>query len=127
MLKIENLRLPPGADRAALSLAAAKALRVPPEAVKELTILRRSVDAREDPVLIYTVAVSLDGEGAVLRRCRNRRVSRYAPEQAYRLPPSRPVNPTTFIPLALATLAAFNTFLELPDVVSAISTSPFLP
>lgn len=92
MLKIENLRLPPGADRAALSLAAAKALRVPPEAVKELTILRRSVDAREDPVLIYTVAVSLDGEGAVLRRCRNRRVSRYAPEQAYRLPPSRPAS-----------------------------------
>ena len=37
------------------------------------------------------------------------------------------VNETTEIPLAKATFAALITFLELPDVEIAISTSPFLP
>ena len=55
MLKIENLRLSPGAGLESLTRAAAKALRVPPEAVQRLEILRRSIDAREGVAVIYTV------------------------------------------------------------------------
>ena len=97
MLKIENLRLPPGAGPEALAQAAAKALRAPPEAVRRLEILRRSIDAREGVAVIYTVSAALENETAVLRRCRNKKVHRFEQEPDYhppepRLPPDiRPV------------------------------------
>ena len=90
MLKIENLPLPPGAGREALARAAAKALRVPPEAIRELEILRRRVDARDGVAMVYTLAVTVEQEAAVLRRCRSRKVSRWKPEPDYRPPGPRP-------------------------------------
>ncbi len=89
MLKIENLRLPPGAGPEALAQAAAKALRVPPEAVRRLEILRRSIDAREGVAVIYTVAAALENETAVLRRCRNKKVHRFEQEPDYHPPEPR--------------------------------------
>ena len=86
MLKIENLRLPPGAGREALSHAAAKALHVPPESVQRLEILRRSIDAREDVQIIYTVRAAVKDENAVLRRCRGKKVSKWKPEPGYSIP-----------------------------------------
>ena len=89
MLKIEGLRLPPGGD---LSREAARLLRVP--ALRSLRLLRRSLDAREDPpVLVCSVAVEVDRESSVLRRCRNRKVSPYLPPPVYRLPEPRPPLP----------------------------------
>ena len=86
MLRIENLRLPPGAGQEALAQAAAKALRLSPEALQGLRILRRSVDAREGVAVIYTVAAQVENEAALLRRCRNQKVSRWKPEPDYRIP-----------------------------------------
>ena len=90
MLKLEGLRLPPGGDEAELAALAAKLLRVPAQELRSLRILRRSVDAREDVALTYTLAVSLDHEAAVLRRCRSRKVSRLEPGPMYRLPDPLP-------------------------------------
>jgi len=85
-LKIENLKLAPGKPQDALLQKAAKLLRLPLEAVGDLRILRRSLDAREGVAWVYTVSVSAaDGE-AILRRCRDRRVSRYDPPAPYRFP-----------------------------------------
>ena len=48
MLKIESIKLPPGAGMAELTAAAARLLRVREKDLTELRVLRRSVDARED-------------------------------------------------------------------------------
>ena len=55
-----------------------------------LRLLRRSVDAREEVRLVYTVEVTLKEEAAVLRRCRSRKVSRVQPAPAYAPPAPLP-------------------------------------
>lgn len=88
LLKIENIKLPPGCSMADLTAAAARLLQVGD--IRSLRVLRRSVDAREDVALIYTVEVSVQNEAAVLRRCRSKKVSFSIPKPAYVLPAPRP-------------------------------------
>ena len=85
MVKIEGLKLAPGQEEALLRGKAARLLRVPEGEILSLQVLRRSVDAREELRLVYTAAVELRQEKAVLRRVRDKRVTPYAPE-TYRLP-----------------------------------------
>ena len=54
MLKIESIKLPPGAGMAELTVAAARLLRVREKDLTELRVLHRSVDAREDVALVVT-------------------------------------------------------------------------
>ena len=75
MLKIENIKLPPGTSQAALAAEAARILKVREKDLRHLQVLRRSVDAREGVFMVYTVEVSLPEEAAVLRHTRNRKVS----------------------------------------------------
>ena len=86
MLKIEGLKLAPGESEALLRERAAAALRVKPEAVRSLSLLRRSIDARDGVAFIYTVSVGLENEERALRRARSRNVSLCAPA-FYKLPP----------------------------------------
>lgn len=86
MLRIENLKLPPGSGDAALRAQVLKVLRLPEERLLALRILRRSIDAREGVHWVYTVEAETANEDAVLRRCRDKRVSRAEPRPAYRLP-----------------------------------------
>lgn len=86
MLTIERLSLPPGAGMAALAAEAAKTLRVRPKELLEVHILRRSIDARKDVRVVYTVAVSVADEMAALRHCRSRNVSRTPRREVYALP-----------------------------------------
>ena len=72
---------------AELAAEAARLLRVREKDILSLRLLRRSVDAREEVRLVYTVEVSLKEEAAVLRRCRSRKISRAQPAPAY-IPPS---------------------------------------
>ncbi len=90
LLKIENLKLLPGDPLSRLTAEAAKAARVRESDIRALQILRRSVDAREGVQLVYTVAAEVNGEAAVLRRCRNGKVSRYEPPALYQPPTLRP-------------------------------------
>ena len=55
MLRIENLKLPPGSGDAALRAQVLKVLRLPEERLLALRILRRSIDAREGVHWVYTV------------------------------------------------------------------------
>ena len=90
MIKLEGVRLPPGGGEADLRAQAAKLLRLRPADLRDLRVLRRSVDAREDVTLTYTLAVFAENEPAVLRRCRSRKISRWEPGPAYRLPEPLP-------------------------------------
>lgn len=100
-LKIENLRLPPGAGPEDLARAAAKALRVPPGALLRLEILRRSVDAREGVAMIYTVAVMVENPSAVLRRCRNQKISKWKRAPDYHVPFDGPRVPPEIRPVVV--------------------------
>lgn len=90
MLKIESIKLPPGAGMAELTAAAARLLRVREKGLTDLRVLRRSVDAREDVALVYTVAAAVKDEGAVLRRCRSKKISRLEPPHIYTPPAPLP-------------------------------------
>ena len=72
MLKIENLTLSPDEPQSLLYDKAAAALRVGKNKLRDLLILRRSVDAREGVRFVYTVAVCTEGEAAILRRAKGR-------------------------------------------------------
>ena len=90
MLRIENLKLSPGGGPSALRNAVFHILRIPEKDLLALHILRRSIDAREGVRMVYTVEVEAADEAAVLRRCRDKRVSRAEPRPAYRLPQAVP-------------------------------------
>ena len=92
MLRIDNIRLQPGQE-SRLKERAAATLGLPPEAVAHLTILRRSIDAREEVTLLYSVRVSVKHEQQVLRRCRGRQVSLWR-EEVY-CPPGKGKSPAT--------------------------------
>ena len=85
MLRIDGLKLRPGDNEALLAKKAAKILRVTAEQILSLRILRKSIDAREELHLVYSVAVTLQQEDSTLKRCRDKRVSRYVPK-LYTLP-----------------------------------------
>ena len=89
MLRIDQIRLLPGDGEALLPVKCARILRLPAEDIVSCTVLRRAIDAREGLTLVYTAAVEVKREDAVLRRCRDRRVSRYAPA-VYALPAAVP-------------------------------------
>lgn len=80
MLKATNVRLPLGEEEAQLAERLARRLRVLPNDLRSLRILRKSLDIRDKRRLeyVYTVAVELEDEASVLRR-RPDGVSGYEP------------------------------------------------
>lgn len=85
VLQIERIKLNLEEDEALLRRKAAAVLRISPADIQTLTILRRSVDARDGVQLVYTLRVSIKNEKEILRRCRSKLVSR-VDEKRYRLP-----------------------------------------
>ena len=90
MLKIENIKLFPGTGAAELSAEAARILKVREKDVLSLRVLRRSIDAREDVSIVYTMEVSVKDETGVLKRCRSKKVSRSESRIGYLLPAPLP-------------------------------------
>ncbi|MDD3346705.1 NAD(P)/FAD-dependent oxidoreductase [Oscillibacter sp.] len=86
MLKIENIKLPPGADMGSLTGEVARLLKVREKELLSLRVLRRSVDARDGVAVVYTVEAAVKEEGAVLKRCHNKKVSRLERRTGYLLP-----------------------------------------
>ena len=89
MLKIENIKMAPGSSMADLAAEAARTLKIREKELQSLRVLRRSVDAREDVKIVYTVEVSVKDEAAVLKRCRSKKVSRSERKLGYLLPAPR--------------------------------------
>ena len=86
MIAVSGLRLPPGGKESKLPALAAAALGLRPEAVLDWKILKKSLDARRKDAIrwLYTVAVLVADEQAVLSRTRCRTARRWEPEQ-YRI------------------------------------------
>lgn len=97
MLKISNLKLPLDFTAEQLTAAAAKRLRLPAHAVRDLRLIKKSVDARKknDVHFVCAVEVSTDREAQLLSRLKDNTVQKAEPYH-YRLPtgvclPQRPV------------------------------------
>ena len=85
MLQIERIKLNLEESEALLRQKAAAVLRVSPADIQTLSILRRSVDARDGVQFVYTLRIAVKNEKEVLRRCRSKQVSRVE-EKPYRIP-----------------------------------------
>lgn len=87
MIRITQLKLPVGHAPEALLKKAARALKVPPEAILKLHIHKQSLDARKKPELfyIYTVDVEMAGEEKAVHRAKNPQVL-VLKETEYRFP-----------------------------------------
>ena len=59
MIRINQLKMPLGHDRAGLLEKAARVLRVPSEEIEKLTIVKQSVDARKKPDIWYSYVVDI--------------------------------------------------------------------
>ena len=90
MIQIRQLKLMPGHSDRELTEKAARILRIRPEEIASLRVVRQSIDARKKPEirLIYTVDVKLVGarEEKVLLSCRKNPDVGPAPEVRYRFP-----------------------------------------
>lgn len=92
MIRINQLKMPLGHDRAGLLEKAARVLRVPSEEIEKLTIVKQSVDARKKPDIWYSYVVDigirqagLQKEEKLVRRLKDRNVAVHK-EAPYRLP-----------------------------------------
>ncbi len=90
MLKLSGLFMPLDFSGEDLKRAAAKKLRLPETALREVRLVKKSLDARKKEQLhfVCAVEVSVEGEEArVLSRARDQRIERAAPYR-YELPSS---------------------------------------
>lgn len=99
MIRIRDISLPPEHDPGQLQYEAARLLRLSPSRIRQLRIVRRSMDARKKPdvKIIYTVDVTVEGsEAKVLKQAGCKRaslapVSFYQPPKPCPAPEKRPV------------------------------------
>ena len=88
MIRLRDISLPPEHNAHQLMFEAARMLRVPNSKIKQLRLVRRSVDARKKPEvrMIYTVDVAVEGnEQKILKQSGCKRAS-LAPVNVYRVP-----------------------------------------
>lgn len=92
MIRLRDISLPPEHNAHQLTFEAARMLKISNSAVRNLRIVRRSVDARKKPdvKIIYTVDVAVDGsENKILKKAACKRVS-IAPVSFYKPPKQQP-------------------------------------
>lgn len=88
MIRIRDIALPPEHNAHQLTYEAARLLKISASKVRQLRLVRRSVDARKKPdvKLIYTVDVAVDGnESKILKQSGCKRAS-VTPKDHYRVP-----------------------------------------
>ncbi len=98
LIRIQEIALPPEHNPAQLGYEAAKLLKISNSKVRQVKLVRRSVDARKKPQvsIVYTIDVQVDGnENRILREARCKRasiapVSYYKPPKAVAVEPEHP-------------------------------------
>ena len=99
MIRIRDISLPPEHDANQLLYEAAKLLKISGSKIRQVSLVRRSIDARKKPDvrIIYTVDVSVDGnEKKILKfsgckRATIASVAYYKPPKVTSLSESRPI------------------------------------
>ena len=89
MIQISSIKLQLTESEDVLQVKAAKILRCPVNRILSLRVIRKSLDARDGVMFVYTVAVEVKGQTALLQHCKDSRVSLYAPLR-YTPPAPRP-------------------------------------
>ena len=92
MIRLRDISLPPEHSVSQLQFEAARLLRLSPSKIREIKIVRRSVDARKKPEvkIIYTLDVTVEGsEAKLLKHAACKRAS-LAPVSFYQPPKPRP-------------------------------------
>lgn len=89
MIRITNIKLPISHTEIEMHTKIAKLLRVPASSIGNISIRRRSVDARNKPELFYcyTIDVAVKKEKQVVAHCKNEQIS-IAPDENYQFPQS---------------------------------------
>ena len=88
MIRISDIILPPEHNAHQLTYEAARMLKISPSKIRDLHLVRRSIDARKKPDVryVYTVDVTVEGsEGKILKNSRCKRAC-VAPTNRYRPP-----------------------------------------
>ena len=98
MLRIDNLKLPVGADEKALRAACERARLVISAEISSVQLLRRAFDSREGVKLVCSCAVEVKNETAALKRCKNKNVQSYAPR---RYAPPAPIGAPAVSPVVV--------------------------
>ena len=78
MIRLREIALPPEHNVAQLQFEAARMLKIPNSKVRQVKLVRRSIDARKKPdvKIVYTIDVKVDGnEQKILRNSKCRRAS----------------------------------------------------
>ena len=92
MIRLRDISMPPEHSHTQLQYEAAKLLRLSPSKIREIKIIRRSIDARKKPdvKIIYTIDVLVEGsEAKILKHAGCKRASP-APTSFYQPPKPRP-------------------------------------
>ena len=71
MIRINQIKMPPEHTHEDIRKRAAKVLRVAPDKIKDLQIIKKSIDARKKPdiYIVYTVDVAVAEQDKVLSAC----------------------------------------------------------
>lgn len=88
MIRIREIAMPPEHNPAQLGYEAARLLKVPNSKVRQVKIIRRSIDARKKPdvKIVYTIDVAVDGnENKILKFSGCKRAA-IAPVSYYKIP-----------------------------------------
>ncbi len=88
MIRIREIALPPEHNPAQLGFEAAKMLKISASKIRQVSIVRRSIDARKKPdvKVVYTIDVAVDGnENKLLKQSGCKRAA-IAPVSYYKVP-----------------------------------------
>ena len=91
MIKINEVKLSLDSEESRLRETAAGILRIRPESVRSIRILKKAIDSRkkENICFVYNIAAEVDGnEDSIVKRARNSKVSVYS-EEKYKMPENR--------------------------------------
>ncbi|MBQ2927449.1 MAG: FAD-dependent oxidoreductase [Oscillospiraceae bacterium] len=92
MIRLRDIPLPPEHNAHQLQFEAAQMLRISNSKIRQLRIVRRSVDARKKPdiKIIYTIDVAVDGNEKRILRASGCKRAAIAPVSYYRAPKNIP-------------------------------------
>lgn len=88
MIKINNMELHLEEEKEDLVRKTAKMLKISEEEIREIRIVKESVDARKEPLkFVYSILVRTEREQEVLRKARHRNVSFYEEKEPEKVVP----------------------------------------
>ena len=92
MIRLRDIPLPPEHNAHQLQFEAAQMLRISNSKIRQLRIVRRSVDARKKPdvKIIYTIDVAVDGNEKKILRASGCKRANIAPVSYYKVPKNIP-------------------------------------